>query len=69
MPALRVLTERGGVEAGHGAGHEEVSYLSEGQQAGGVVPLLLLLLDQTLQLLLEGLGEKRREKELTEQIM
>lgn len=60
--ALWILTEGGGVEASHWAGHEEVSDLSEGQQACWVVPLPLLLLDQTLQLLLEGLEEKRREE-------
>lgn len=63
------LTERRGVEAGHRAGHEEVSDLSEGQQAGGVVPFPLLLLDQTLQLLLEGLRDKTSEKEFRKEIM
>lgn len=59
--ALWVLTEGGGVEACHWAGHEEVSDLSEGQQACWVVPLPLLLLDQAFQFLFEGL-EKRREE-------
>lgn len=58
----RRLTERRGVEAGHRAGHQGVGDLSEGQQARWVVPFPLLLLDQTLQLLLEGLEDGRRER-------
>lgn len=57
------LTEGGGAEAGHGAGHEEVCDLPQGQQARRVVALPLLLLDQTLQLLLEGLEERERERD------
>lgn len=58
----RRLTERRGAEAGHRAGHQGVGDLSEGQQARWVVPFPLLLLDQTLQLLLEGLEDGRRER-------
>lgn len=57
--AQQALTERGSVEAGHRAGHEEVGDLPEGQQSGRVVPFPLLLLDQTLQLLFEGLERER----------
>lgn len=58
---MGALTERGGVEAAHRGRHEEVSDLPEGQQARGVVPYPLLLRDETLQLLLEGLQGKRRD--------
>lgn len=57
----RRLTEGRGAEAGHRAGHQGVGDLPEGQQARRVVPLPLLLLDEALQLLFEGLGEEKRE--------
>lgn len=59
----RRLTEGRGAEAGHRAGHQGVGDLSEGQQARRVVPLPLLLLDEALQLLFEGLEEEKREED------
>lgn len=61
--AVRRLTERRGAEAGQRAGHQGVGDLSEGQQARRVVPFPLLLLDQALQLLLEGLEDGWTERE------
>lgn len=58
------LTEGGSVETGNCAGHKEVCDLPESQQASGVVPLPLLLLDQALQFLLESLRKIGKDKRL-----
>lgn len=54
------LTEGGGGVSSDGAGHEEVGDLAQGEEAGWVISLVHLFLDQAFQLVLERLRHRRR---------
>lgn len=54
-----VLTEGGGGVSSDGAGHEEVGNLAQGEEAGWVISLIHLFLDQTFQLVLERLRYRK----------
>lgn len=54
-----VLTEGGGGVSSNGAGHEEVGDLAQGEEAGWVISLVHLLLDQAFQLVLKRLTHRK----------
>lgn len=55
------LTEGGGGVSADGAGHEEVGDLAQGEEAGWIVSLVHLLLDQAFQLVLKRLRRTQKD--------